>query len=219
MLYSNGGPVVMVQVENEYGSYGDVSSNPADKSYMEKLVATARGVLGQDVILFTTDGGSTGYMTRGTLKGSAVYSVGDGCGSPQTCIDAQREFNAPGMSPFMCSECYTGWLTHWGEGGANTSSSAPHVDSILGTFNGSVSLYMGHGGTNFGFWSGANGGGGSSFQPHETSYDYDSPVSESGEHGWVPAARFFLITSFISCSRKSSLSQTPNQAQTSRHGN
>ena len=43
---------------------------------------------------------------------------------------------------------------------------------------------MGHGGTNFGFWSGANGGGGSSFQPHETSYDYDSPVSEAGEHGF-----------------------------------
>jgi hypothetical protein len=48
----------------------------------------------------------------------------------------------------MCSECYTGWLTHWGEGGANTSSSAPHVDAILSpAYNGSVSLYMGHGGT------------------------------------------------------------------------
>lgn len=114
-----------LKVENEYGSYGDVSSNPSDKSYMEKLVATARAVLGQDVVLFTTDGGSTGCqsaiqsllaptlithtlrqppdMTRGTLKGSEVYSVGDGCGNPQTCIDAQREFNAPGMSPFMCT--------------------------------------------------------------------------------------------------------------------
>ena len=84
----------------------------------------------------------------------------------------------------MCSECYTGWLTHWGEAGANTSSSAPHVDSILGEFKGSISLYMGHGGTNFGWFSGANGGGGSSFQPHVTSYDYDSPVSEAGEHGY-----------------------------------
>ena len=60
------------------------------------------------------------------------------------------------------------WLTHWGEGGANSSSSAPHTDAIL-KLNGSISLYMGHGGTNWGFWSGANGGGGSSFQPHETS--------------------------------------------------
>jgi len=183
LIYSNGGPVVMMQVENEYGSYGNVEANPSDKQYMENLIQIARTSLGEDLVLFTTDGGDTGYMTRGTLKGSSVYSVGDGCGNPQTCIDAQKEFNAPGMSPFMCSECYTGWLTHWGEGGANTSSSAPHVDAIL-KLNGSISLYMGHGGTNWGFWSGVNGGGGTSFQPHETSYDYDSPVSEGGEHGY-----------------------------------
>ena len=71
-----------------------------------------------------------------------MYTVGDGCGSPQTCVDAQKAFNPPGQSPFMCSECYTGWLTHWGEGGANTSSSAPHVESILGEFGGSISLYV-----------------------------------------------------------------------------
>eukprot|EP00041_Stephanoeca_diplocostata_P011407 m.188329 g.188329 ORF g.188329 m.188329 type:complete len:797 (-) comp18526_c0_seq2:98-2488(-) len=183
LLYSAGGPVVMVQVENEYGSYGDVSKNPTDMQYMQTLVATARGALGEDIILFTTDGGSTSYMTRGTIPGSSVYSVGDGCGNPSTCVAAQKQFNAPGKSPFMCSECYTGWLTHWGEGGANTSSSAPHVDTILG-MKGSISLYMGHGGTNFGYWSGANGGGGKSFSPHETSYDYDSPVSEGGEHGY-----------------------------------
>lgn len=123
-------------------------------------------------------------MTRGSIKGSSVYTVGDGCGSPAACVAAQKEFNAPGQSPFMCSECYTGWLTHWGEHGANTSSSSNHVDAILGQFHGSVSLYMGHGGTNFGFWSGANGGGGSSYEPHVTSYDYDSPVSEAGEHGF-----------------------------------
>ena len=175
---------LQVQCENEYGSYGDVSKHPTDKQYMLHLISTAREVLGEDVILFTTDGGDEGFMTRGSINGSMVYTVGDGCGSPQTCVDAQKAFNPPGKSPFMCSECYTGWLTHWGEAGANTSSSAPHVDSILGKFGGSVSLYMGHGGTNWGFWSGANGGGGTSFQPHITSYDYDSPVSEAGEHGY-----------------------------------
>ena len=108
LLYSRGGPVVMVQVENEYGSYGDVSTHPSDKSYIQKLVASARKMLGSDIILMTTDGGSVGYMTRGSLKGSAVYTVGDGCGNPATCVAAQKEFNAPGMSPFMCSECYTG---------------------------------------------------------------------------------------------------------------
>jgi beta-galactosidase len=142
MMYENGGPVIMVQVENEYGSYGDVSTNPSDAQYLHALIATARESLGNSTLLFTTDGGDTGYMTRGSFKGDEIYTVGDGCGNPQTCIDAQRAFNAPGMSPFFCSECYTGWLTHWGEGGANTSTSAPHVDSILG-LNGSVSLYMG----------------------------------------------------------------------------
>ena len=142
LLYENGGPIVMVQVENEYGSYGNVGSNPNDAKYMNSLIDTARTALGDEVVLFTTDGGNTGYMSRGSFKGDSIYTVGDGCGNPQTCIDAQHQFNSPGKSPFFCSECYTGWLTHWGEGGANTSSSAPHVDSIL-SLNGSVSLYMG----------------------------------------------------------------------------
>lgn len=171
-LYSAGGNVVMVQCENEYGSYGDVSKHPTDMQYMVHLIEMARKALGDDVILFTTDGGDEGFMTRGSIKGSSVYTVGDGCGNPQTCVNAQKAFNAPGQSPFMCSECYTGWLTHWGESGANTSSSAPHVDSILGQFDGSISLYMGHGGTNWGFFSGANGGGGTSFQPHITSCEH-----------------------------------------------
>ena len=184
LLYSRGGPVVMVQVENEFGSYGDVSTRPADKQYLEHLIAIARAYL-NDTILFTTDGGDTGYMSRGSLKGGDVYTVGDGCGNPQTCWDAQKAFNPPGMSPNMCSEFYTGWLTHWGEAMANTSAAgvASSLEAILST-NGSVSLYMAHGGTNFGGWSGANGDGGSSFQPHVTSYDYDSPLSEGGNHGF-----------------------------------
>lgn len=142
MLYENGGPVVMVQVENEYGSYGNVGTNPNDAKYMHSLIDAARNSLGQGVLLFTTDGGDTSYMSRGSFKGDVIYTVGDGCGNPQTCIDAQKSFNAEGKSPFFCSECYTGWLTHWSEQGANTSSSAPHVESIL-SLNGSVSLYMG----------------------------------------------------------------------------
>ena len=182
-LIDNGGSIVMVQVENEYGSFGDVSTSDSDRSYLEKLVQIANESLGEKTLLFTTDGGSESFMTRGSLKGSAVYTVGDGCGNIQDCIDAQKAFNPVGKSPFFCSECYTGWLTHWGENGANTSSSAPHVQQILDA-NGSVSLYMAHGGTNFGFWNGANGNGGTSYQPTITSYDYNSPISESGSHGW-----------------------------------
>jgi len=188
LLYENGGPIIMVQVENEYGSYGNVASHPADKQYMEHLVSLGRKHLGDNVILYTTDGGNTGYMSRGTLKGSSVYSVGDfGPGSnPQTSFDAQKQFNAVGMSPPMCSEFYSGWLTHWGEKMANTSSHnlASSLDSLVGSkYKASFSMYMAFGGTNFGYWSGANGGG-DSYQPHITSYDYDSPLSEGGDHGF-----------------------------------
>eukprot|EP00049_Salpingoeca_infusionum_P027795 m.34366 g.34366 ORF g.34366 m.34366 type:complete len:777 (-) comp9761_c0_seq2:315-2645(-) len=186
-LYENGGPVIMVQVENEFGSYGDVQSNPADEQYMVYLVGLVRGILGDKVTVYTTDGGSLGYMQRGSLQGSIVYTVGDfGPGSNMNdSFEAQRQMNGDGLSPNMCSEFYSGWLTHWGEQMANTSSAnlASSLNDLLQS-GASVSMYMGHGGTNFGFYSGANGGGGSSYQPHITSYDYDSPISEGGQHGY-----------------------------------
>lgn len=180
---------------------------------MEHLVSLARQYLGNSVILYTTDGGDESYMIRGTLNGSAVLTLGDfGPGSdPMESFNAQNLFNPPGLSPPMCTEVclglvfvstasvavsglcfdvstqyYTGWLTHWGETMANTSTSsvATWLEKIL-EVGGSVSLYMGHGGTNFGLWSGANGGG-ASYQPHITSYDYDAPISEGGEDGYGP---------------------------------
>lgn len=187
-LHTRGGPVLMVQIENEYGSYGNVASNPLDKQYMEFLLSLAKQTLGADpgdVVYYTTDGGDTGYMTRGTLPGE-VYTVGDfGPGSnPNDSFAAMRQFNRPGKSPNFVSEFYSGWLTHWGENMANTSSSsfAFYLDQLL-AMQASVSMYMAHGGTNFGMWAGANGGG-ESYQPHITSYDYDSPISEGGGHGY-----------------------------------
>ena len=186
-LYQDGGSVIMVQMENEYGSFGNVASNPLDKQYMEHLVAKARQHLGNDVVLYTTDGGSLGYMTRGSLNGSAVYTTGDfGPGSnPAGSFAAQDAMNSPEMrGAHICSEFYSGWLTHWGESMANTSSSgfATALDQLFG-MNGSVSMYMGHGGTSFGRWAGANGGG-DSYEPDITSYDYDSPLSEGGDHNY-----------------------------------
>jgi len=178
-LYSNGGSVVLVQVENEYGSYGNVKENPDDKKYMEHLVEQATKLLGNGtVVLYTTDGGNTGYMERGSLAGPSVVTTGDG----GWACDAQAQFNPPGRNPCMNSEDYTGWLTHWGESMANTSASDYGAAGALRA-NRSFNFYMGHGGTNFGWMSGANGGG-KSFSPHITSYDYDSPISESGRHGF-----------------------------------
>eukprot|EP00937_MAST-01D_sp_MAST-1D-sp2_P000841 g841.t1 len=186
-LYSQGGAVVMVQMENEFGSYGDVSKNPLDKQYMEHLVALANGVFGAGAVqLYTTDGGNAGYMTRGSLKGDAVYTVGDhGPGDDTGNCAAMATFNPAGANPCMDAEYYPGWLTHWGEAMANHTNApgATYMDKML-VSNGSFSMYMAHGGTNWAFWAGANGGG-QNYQPHITSYDYDAPVSEGGEHAWA----------------------------------
>jgi beta-galactosidase len=186
-LYSNNGSVVMVQVENEYGSYGDVSKNPNDLKYMHHLIDLVHTHLGNNSVqIYTTDGGDTGYMTRGSIKGSLVYTVGDhGPQSDTSNCQAMQEFNDKGLNPCMDSEYYTGWLTHWGDATlANTSTAVvtKWIDDLLSK-KGSINMYMGYGGTSYAFWSGANGNG-ASYQPDITSYDYDSPISEGGEHGY-----------------------------------
>ena len=78
LLYSQGGPIVMVQIENEFGSFGDVSTNLNDKLYMEHLLDVAHEYLGSDeeVIYYSTDGGDVSYMKRGTLPGK-LLTTGD----------------------------------------------------------------------------------------------------------------------------------------------
>jgi len=178
-LHENGGPILMVQVENEYGSYGDVTKNSKDKIYMEHLVQLFRYHLGNKVVLFTTDGSNREMLKKGSLMGETVLTVGDGCTDIEAAIKAQNEMNPIGKSPFICTETYTGWLTHWGEPAAQTPAAALKlVESILKA--GSVSLYMAHGGTNFGFYSGSNY---PSYLPDLTSYDYNAPISENGDAG------------------------------------
>jgi hypothetical protein len=188
-LLSNGGNVAMVQVENEFGSYGDVSTNPLDKKYLEHLVDVVHQYLGSDAVqIYTTDGGNTGFMHRGTLNGSIVYTVGDhGPSSDVGNCQAMKQFNAHGQNPCMDSEYYTGWLTHWNDATmANTSTTlvTQWIGDLLNS-GGSFNMYMGHGGTSFDFWSGANGNGdGPSYQADITSYGYNAPVGEGGQHGY-----------------------------------
>ncbi|CAM8934252.1 unnamed protein product [Rhodiola kirilowii] len=178
-LYKNGGPIAMVQIENEFGSYGD------DQAYLHKLVGFARGHLGEDIILYTTDGGSRQLLEKGTIRGNTVFSAVDfSTGEePGPIFELQKEFNSPGKSPPLCSEFYTGWLTHWEETIAQRDGDyiAAKVQNVLSQ-NASLVLYMAHGGTNFGLYSGANTGANESdFLPDLTSYDYDAPISESGD--------------------------------------
>ncbi|XP_028797629.1 beta-galactosidase 17 isoform X1 [Neltuma alba] len=191
-LYDNGGPIIMVQIENEYGSYGN------DKAYLHHLVNLARGHLAHDVILYTTDGGSREHLEKGTIRGDAVFSAVDFStgDDPWPIFKLQKEFNAPGKSPPLSAEFYTGWLTHWGESIAATDAdfTAAALENILQK-NGSAVLYMAHGGTNFGFYNGANTGQDEAdYKADITSYDYDAPIRESGD---VNNAKFNALRKVI----------------------
>ncbi len=156
-LFEAGGPVVMVQMENEYGFYGDVQTHPLDKQYLEYLVQLARSLLGPRVVLYTTT--PIDAMAKGTLTDGSVVSLPDfGPGTDSSAVWVrQKQFNPPGKSPRMCTEYYTGWISTWGAKLANTSSAAvaSSLETILAQ-NASVSLYMGFGGSNFGWWNGAD---------------------------------------------------------------
>jgi len=167
-LIRTGGPLLMIQIENEYGSFGN------DREYLLRLreVWKENGI---DVPTFTGDGPTTYMLEAGTLPGSAV---GLDSGSSQTHFDLAAKMN-PGV-PVFSSETYPGWLTHWGEKWAkpDTSELLKEVRFLMDNKK-SFNLYVIHGGTNFGFTAGANSGG-KGYEPDVTSYDYDAPVNEQG---------------------------------------
>jgi beta-galactosidase len=168
LLVASGGPVVLVQIENEYGSYGN------DRAYLSRLKVLweQNGVAG----LFYTADGPTPYMLEaGHLEGAAV---GLDSGSEEAHWELARSI-VPGV-PVFSSETYPGWLTHWGEKWARppVADLQKEVAFLLGAKK-SFSFYVIHGGTNFGFTAGANSGG-KGYEPDVTSYDYDAPIDEQG---------------------------------------
>eukprot|EP00455_Lapot_gusevi_P016135 TRINITY_DN1824_c0_g1_i4.p1 TRINITY_DN1824_c0_g1~~TRINITY_DN1824_c0_g1_i4.p1 ORF type:complete len:494 (-),score=92.56 TRINITY_DN1824_c0_g1_i4:199-1644(-) len=172
LTYAKGGPIIMAQVENEYGSFG------SDKVYLGHVRDRLRLHL-PDVLLYSADGPELRMLKGAHLPD--VYSTVDF--GPDFDMNAafqlQRQVQPHG--PLMCSEFYTGWLDHWGDKHATVSTAAvaTALDKIL-ALNASVHFYMFHGGTNFGFMNGANLAGDDTFQPTTTSYDYDAPLTEGG---------------------------------------
>jgi len=163
-----GGPIVAFQVENEYGSFGD------DARYLEWMrdALVDRGV---SELLYTADGPTDLMLEGGTIPGvlAAVTLGTDPDGARRLLRDHSRN------EPFLCAEYWNGWFDHWGKA-HNTRS----VDSAGHTLRnilelGSVSVYMAHGGTNFGLWSGANEDDGR-LMPTVTSYDSHAPIAEDG---------------------------------------
>lgn len=162
---AHGGPIRLIQVENEYGSYG------SDSAYLAHL---RDGLISRGMVemLTTADGITSDMVEHGSVPG-AMGTFTFGTGVPRAvelCRDGQH---------LMCSELWGGWFDHWGE-----QHHVRSADSMIGTVDellaagGSVSMYMAHGGTNFGFWNGANHDG--VIQPTVTSYDSNAPIGEDG---------------------------------------
>lgn len=169
LTIERGGPIIMVQVENEYGSYG------INKEYIANIRDILRKYYGDKITLFQCDWASN-FMNNGL--DDLVWTVNFGTGAN---IDQQFEKlrEVRPNAPLMCSEFWSGWFDKWG---ANHET-RPAADMVAGidemlSKGISFSLYMTHGGTNWGHWAGANSPG---FAPDVTSYDYDAPISESGQ--------------------------------------
>ncbi|MEU8728031.1 glycoside hydrolase family 35 protein [Streptomyces tendae] len=163
------GPVVAVQIENEYGSYGD------DHSYVRHIrdALVARGIT---ELLYTADGPTPLMQDGGALPGELAAATFGSCPAEAAALLRSRRTG----EPFFCAEFWNGWFDHWGEKHhvRSAASAAGDLGGILDE-GGSVSLYMAHGGTNFGLWAGANHDGGG-IRPTVTSYDSDAPVAENG---------------------------------------
>ena len=169
LTLSNGGPIIMIQVENEYGSYGE------NKEYVSNIRDMLRKNFGENVVMFQCD-----WSSNFTLNGldDLVWTMNFGTGAD---VDSQFEAlkSLRPNSPLMCSEFWSGWFDKWGA--AHETRPADEmikgIDDMLSRGI-SFSLYMTHGGTNLGHWAGANSPG---YAPDVTSYDYDAPISESGQ--------------------------------------
>ena len=166
LQYTQNGPIVMVQVENEYGSYG------TDREYIG-MVRDMLVEAGFDVPLFTCDGP---VQLKNDVR-EDIFSVVNFGSNPEAGFKALREIRKTG--PMMCGEFYPGWFDSWGKKHhiGNTENVIRDLEWMMKN-NGSFSIYMVHGGTSFAFSAGANA---PPFSPQTTSYDYDAPINEHGD--------------------------------------
>lgn len=178
-LGSRGGPVVAVQVENEFGAYGE------DPHYLHYLVSVLRDG-GVDVPLFTSD--QPADLARGSIPG-VLSTVNFGSGAAGH-LAVLRERQPAG--PLMCTEFWNGWFDRWGgvHASRDAADAAGELAAVLAA-GAHVNLYMFHGGSNFGFTNGANDKG--TYRPTLTSYDYDAPLDEAGD----PTPKFAAFRAVI----------------------
>ncbi|KAJ6781473.1 hypothetical protein PWT90_02677 [Aphanocladium album] len=188
---TQGGPILMTQLENEYGSFG------TDKEYLAALAAMLRDNF--DVFLYTNDGGGKSYLEGGQLHG--VLAVIDG--DSKTGFAARDKYvtDPTSLGPQLNGEYYITWIDQWGSDYAHQQISGSQADigkavedldwTLAGNY--SFSIYMFHGGTNFGFENGGIRDDGP-LAAVTTSYDYGAPLDESGR----PTDVYYKLREMIS---------------------
>jgi len=182
LLVTNGGNILMVQIENEYGSYGD------DKEYLDINQKIFREG-GFDGLLFTCDGPS--QMPKGYLPG--YLPAVNGLDDPKEVKKLINKYH-DGKGPYYIAEWYPGWFDSWGSPhqGSNADEDAKKLDEVLSAGI-SINLYMFHGGTTRGFMNGANMSKREPYSPQTSSYDYDAPLDEAGN----PTPKFYKFREVI----------------------
>jgi beta-galactosidase len=201
-LAANGGPIIAVQVENEYGSFG------SDHAYMEQMkdLVISSGIGGKNpkkavdedgkslpqdtgTMLYTADGGV--QLPNGTLPELPAV-VNFGGGQAKSELARYEAFRPNG--PRMVGEYWAGWFDHWGNNHQKTNAAEQVAEYEYMLKRGySVSLYMLYGGTSFGWMAGANSGAKAPYEPDVTSYDYDAPIDERGN----PTPKYFALREVI----------------------
>ena len=179
---ANGGPIIAVQVENEYGSFGN------DHAYMEQIHHDLVDAGFTKAVLYTADGAD--QLPDGSLPElPAVINFGTG----EAKNDFAKLHKLRPSGPFMNGEYWAGWFDHWGDK-HHTTDAQKQADELAWILQQgySISIYMFHGGTSFGWMNGANSNG-KNYEPDTTSYDYDAPLDESGR----PTAKYFLFRDVI----------------------
>lgn len=195
---THGGPILMVQVENEYGSFGN------DTAY-ERQIAHDLGDAGFNVPMFTADG--DWLFKNAVLPG--ILPAANGEGDPAKLKKLVNEFHG-GKGPYFVAELYPGWLDHWGEKFVTVSADKVVKETKRLLDAGvSINFYMWHGGTNFGFMSGANYNKKRPIQPDITSYDYDAPLSEAGDPTEKYRALRKLIMQYLPASSRAKVPPVP----------
>ena len=197
LQFASGGPIIAIQVENEYGSFDN------DSSYMRRVYNALRTAGFDKSLLYTADGPA--QLAAGTLPDvPAVVNLSPA--AAKNGLEKLARFR-PGQ-PLMLGEWWAGWFDHWGRPHHKTDGEmeASELDWVLGSGY-SINIYMFHGGTTWGFWNGANSDAGG-YWPDTSSYDYSAAVDESGQ----PAKKYFLFRDVIARRTNQNLIEVPKTA-------